>query len=52
VPLANVGNPPAGSLLLYPFAFSDLPFGIFVPFAIDEATADAPGQALKLGSSC
>jgi subtilase family serine protease len=53
VPLANVGSPGPGALLLYPFAFDTLPFGIFVPLASDEAVADNPaGQALELGRSC
>jgi subtilase family serine protease len=52
VPRANVGNPAAGSVLLYPFAFDTLPFGIFVAFASDEATAAGNGQVVKLGGSC
>jgi hypothetical protein len=52
VPMANVGNPPASSLLLYPYAFDTLPDGVLVPFAIDEATAIKPGEALKLGPNC
>jgi pseudomonalisin len=52
VPLANVGSPTAGSLLLFPFAFDTLPFGIFVATAEDEATTAGPGQAVELGSHC
>lgn len=54
VPLANVGNPPTGSLLLFPFAFDTLPIAIFVPSASDEVVAGitGPGQAVKLGNGC
>jgi subtilase family serine protease len=52
VPLSDVGSPPTGSLLLYPFAYDTLPVAIFVPFATDEATAPSPGVAIRLGSPC
>jgi subtilase family serine protease len=52
IPLAHVGAPAAGSLLLYPYAFDTLPIAILVPFATDEAVATAPGQALELGPHC
>jgi hypothetical protein len=54
VPLRNVGNPSItptqgpGALLQYPFVFDTLPNGVLVPFAFDEAVADAPGQQLLL----
>lgn len=52
VPMANVGSPPSGSLLLFPYAFDTLPDGVLVPFATDEATAPKPGAALKIGPNC
>jgi hypothetical protein len=52
VPLANVGSPPAGSLLLYPYAFDTFPLAILVAFATDEAVAAPPGQAVELGPHC
>ncbi len=52
VPLANVGNPPAGSLLTYPYAYDTMPNGVLVAGAVDEAVAGPPGEALKLGPGC
>jgi subtilase family serine protease len=52
VPLANVGNPTAGSLLEYPYAYDTMPNGVFVADAVDEAVAPPPGEALKLGPDC
>jgi hypothetical protein len=52
VPLGNVGNPGAGSLLLYPFAFDTLPIAVFSADATDAATASKPGEAVELGPHC
>lgn len=66
VPLAEVGKPPPGSLLAYPFAMSQLDVGLpnvagspFAGLALTVDTASSPrptlasrGQALLLGGSC
>ncbi len=43
VPLSDVGSPPVGSTLEYPFVFDLLPDGVFVPTAFDEAVSPPPG---------
>jgi subtilase family serine protease len=52
VPVKNVGNPTAGSMLYYPLAFDLLPVGIFVPVAVDEANFAGAGQAVELSTHC
>ncbi|MHB8452946.1 MAG: S8/S53 family peptidase, partial [Mycobacteriales bacterium] len=65
VPLSVVGNPPPGSLLLYPMAIDQLDLGASTPIltlqvlSLTTDTASAPnylaasrGQAVRVGEAC
>ncbi|MHB2023740.1 MAG: S53 family peptidase [Mycobacteriales bacterium] len=55
VPLAQVGNPPKGAQLLYPYAMSQnmtTSVGVAIALTEDVATAPQPGQAAVVGAPC